>query len=107
MPQAIAGALIPLLVNLGTVGVLGFTGTAVLALGLGYAALAVGAYAVSALISSSMQPQRPEVPRPEDGKYNLKQAVPSLPYVLGRVKKGGDYAFLEEKGGIAYHIMVD
>ena len=46
------------------------------------------------------------MPRPEDGSYNLKQNVPSLPIVYGRVKKGGDYVFLEESGGYAYHVIV-
>jgi len=45
-------------------------------------------------------------PKPEDGKYNLKQNVPSLPIVLGRVKKSGDYVFLEETGGFACHVIV-
>ena len=45
-------------------------------------------------------------PKAEDGKYNLKQNVPSLPIVLGRVKKSGDYIFLEETGGFACHVIV-
>jgi hypothetical protein len=52
------------------------------------------------------QPQQPDIPKPADGKYNLKQNVPSLTDVLGRVKKGADYVFLEERNGSAYHIMV-
>lgn len=50
--------------------------------------------------------KKPETPRPEDGKYNLRQNVPSLSAVLGKVKKGGDYIFLEETEGTAFHIMV-
>lgn len=106
MPQAIAGALIPLLVSLGSVGAFGFTGTAFLALGLGYVATAGIIYAGSALLGGALG-NTPDVPKPEDGKFNLKQNVPPLAYVLGQVKKAGDYAFLEEKGGTAYHIMVD
>ncbi|NSX92645.1 hypothetical protein [Agrobacterium tumefaciens] len=68
---------------------------------LAYAGLAFGAYA----LQSALTP-KPKVPKPEDGSYNLKQNVPSLPYVLGRVKKGGDYAFLEEAAGVAHHITV-
>src|SRR5688572_18134747 len=49
---------------------------------------------------------KPKVPKPDDGSYNLKQSVPSLAYVLGRTKKGGDYVFLEEKGGKAHHVIV-
>lgn len=48
----------------------------------------------------------PVVPKPEDGKYNLRQNVPDLAIVLGRVKKGGDYDSLEERNGTAYHIIV-
>lgn len=58
------------------------------------------------LVASAFQPAKPEAPKPEDGKFNLKQSVPPLVYVLGRVKKAGDYAFLEERNGIAFHIMV-
>ncbi|MGW9230559.1 hypothetical protein ACWGPT_06745 [Pseudorhizobium sp. NPDC055634] len=72
------------------------------ALYLGTLALAYGGIAYA----STMFVEKPKVPKPEDGSYNLKQNVPSLPYVYGRVKKGGDYVFLEEKGGIAYHIIV-
>jgi hypothetical protein len=49
---------------------------------------------------------QPAVPKAGDGKYNLRQNVPSRVRVYGRVKKGGDYVFLEEAGGIAYHIIV-
>lgn len=68
---------------------------------LAYAALAVGAY----LLQSALTPKA-SVPNPDDGSYNLKQNVPPLSYCLGRVKKGGDYAFLEEKSGSAHHITV-
>jgi hypothetical protein len=66
-----------------------------------YAGLALGAAALQGAFAS-----KPAVPKPDDGSYNLKQSVPSLPYVLGRVKKGSDYVFLEETRGTAYHIMV-
>lgn len=72
------------------------------ALYLGTYALAIAGIGYAAIQSM----QKPSVPKPEDGSYNLKQQVPSLPYVLGTVKKGGDYAFLELGGGVAYHIMV-
>ncbi|WP_439611511.1 hypothetical protein [Reyranella sp.] len=52
------------------------------------------------------QQQQSAVPKPEDGKYAFKQNVPSLPVVLGRVKKPGDYVFLEERQGQAFHGMV-
>lgn len=69
---------------------------------LGTYALAIG----GAAFASSLFAQKPAVPKPEDGSYNLKQNVPSLPIVYGRVKKGGDYVFLEEYNGAAYHIIV-
>ncbi len=46
------------------------------------------------------------VPKPEDGKYNFKQNVPHLTRVYGRVKKPGDYVFLEERNGTSFHAMV-
>lgn len=78
------------------------TAVAATALYLGtYAAIGIGLYYASTLLV-----EKPRVPKPEDGSYNLKQNVPSLPIVYGRVKKGGDYVFLEETGGVAYHIIV-
>lgn len=73
------------------------------ALYLGTYALALAGIGYAAMSSFA---QKPSVPKPQDGSYNLKQQVPSLSYVLGRVKKGGDYVFLEEAGGTAYHLMV-
>ena len=65
------------------------------------------------LVSSLLAPRpsrraltQPSVPKPQDGQFNLKQNVPSIPIVLGRVKKGGDYVFLEESNGTVYHVTV-
>lgn len=72
-------------------------------------ALYLGTYAAIGLglaYASTLFVEKPKVPKPEDGSYNLKQNVPSLPFVYGRVKKGGDYVFLEERDGYAYHIIV-
>ncbi|WWT40007.1 putative tail fiber protein H [Nostoc phage Nsp-JY10] len=69
---------------------------------LGYAAFAGGLYLANTLLA----PDKPSVPKPSDGAYNLKQNVPPRTYVLGTVKKGGDYAFLEERYGVAHHVMV-
>lgn len=102
MPQAIALAIVPYLATASVVGAIGFTGTAYLALGIGYALTGAALYGVSTLF----RPDKPSVPKPEDGKYNLKQAVPSLPYALGRNLKGGDYLFLGLAGdGTAFHIL--
>lgn len=76
------------------------------ALYLGTSALLYGGLAFGAVALQSFLVEKPKVPKPDDGSYNLKQSVPSLAYVLGRVKKGGDYVFLEERGGIAFHIIV-
>jgi hypothetical protein len=65
-----------------------------------WAALGAGLY----FGSQALMP-KVDVPKPEDGKFNLKQTVPPLTYVLGRVKKASDYVFLEEKDGTAYHIL--
>lgn len=73
---------------------------------LGTMAALYGGLAYGAGLLQSLFVQKPSVPRPEDGSYNLKQNVPPLPIVYGRVKKGGDYVFLEETNGIAYHIIV-
>lgn len=48
------------------------------------------------------QQQQQNAPKPADGKLNFKQNVPSLPFVLGRVKKAGDQFFLEERSGAAF-----
>lgn len=101
-PGAIAALIVPFLSTAGIVGAIGFTGVATLALGIGYAVTAAALYGLSAAVT----PGPPKVPKPADGKYNLKQPVPSLSYCLGRNKKGGDYVFLEEKNGTAYHITV-
>jgi len=110
MPQMLATALTPLLSNLflgvGLPALAFGAPLAGIALGTSYIALAAGAFVLQGAIQSAITP-RTEAPKPEDGKYNLKQSVPPLTYVLGRVKKAGDYAFLEETAGVAYHIMVD
>lgn len=70
-------------------------------------ALSVAAAGLKMLLTPKpATPQQPEVPKAADGKYNLKQNVPSLTRVYGRVKKAGDYAFLGEKAGSAYHCIV-
>lgn len=56
-------------------------------------------------------PQRPQqaqqaVPTAVDGKINHRQNVPSLTWVAGTVKKGGDYVMYEEKGGVSYDVFV-
>ncbi|MCB1464971.1 MAG: hypothetical protein KDJ90_21720 [Nitratireductor sp.] len=99
MPQLIAGVFIPTLFVITN----SYAITMALSLAIGYAATAYALYALNDLLFT---PETPKVPKPEDGKYNLKQNVPSLAYVLGRVHKGGDYVFLEEAGGVATHITV-
>jgi len=47
----------------------------------------------------------PSAPKPADGAYSLKQNVPSLSVALGTIKKPGDYVFLEELNGTAYHVV--
>lgn len=106
MPQTIAAFLLPSLIQgLGAIGIPLATIAALSpALALGASYLLLGGVAL--LASSIFTPTRPDAPKPEDGKYNLKQSVPPLAYVLGRNKKGGDYVFLEEASGTAYHITV-
>lgn len=106
MPELLVAQVLPYVIQ--AMGALGISSTAIIAsavaISTGIAYLAVGAAAY--LASTAFAPPKPEAPKPEDGKYNLKQSVPPLVYVLGKVKKAGDYAFLEEKGGTAYHITV-
>lgn len=47
------------------------------------------------------QQTQTSAPKPADGKVNQKQTVPKLTRVYGRVKKAGDFFFLEERGGAA------
>lgn len=98
----------PDIISLGAliVSSLGTTVAAANALYLGTLALAYGGLAFGLGALQGLFVNKPAVPKPEDGSYNLKQNVPSLTYVLGRVKKGGDYAFLEEFNGTAYHVVV-
>lgn len=108
MPQALIGWITPYIAQ----GLFALTGstafvvaaTAAVASAVVYGGLAAVAYLASAALNPEQQ--RPSAPKPEDGKYNLKQSVPPLVYVLGRVKKAGDYVFLEETGGTAFHITV-
>lgn len=98
MPQLIAGPIFSFLISSTAIAT---TLAGPLATALGYAIFGAGLY----LASSLLAPDRPSVPKPDDGSYNLKQNVPPRTYVLGRTKKGGDYIFLEERNGSAYHIM--
>lgn len=105
MPQALIGYITPYVASFlfGIGGnALAVAATYAVASALVYGALAGAGY----LISAAFAPEKPGAPKPEDGKYNLKQSVPPLVYVLGRVKKAGDYVLLEEKGGYAYHVTV-
>lgn len=100
-PQAIAAVIVPIIFATPLAG-LGFAAASALALGIGYAATAAALYGLQSVFA----PDTPGAPKPEDGKFNLRQAVPSLPYVLGEVRKGGDYVLLEEGQGTAFHITV-
>lgn len=108
MPTALIGWITPYIAQ----GLFALTGstafvvaaTAAVAGAVVYGGLALASYLASSLLNPAQQ--QPNAPKPEDGKYNLKQSVPPLVYALGRVKKAGDYAFLEETGGTAYHITV-
>lgn len=87
-----------------TIGTTSVLVSNILYLGL-YAGIGLGASYLAGQISRLFV-QKPSVPKPEDGSFNLKQNVPSLPIAYGTVKKGSDYVFLEEKNGTAYHILV-
>ena len=97
----IEGFVLSIIASIGTTSVLASN---LLYIGLMGAAAIGGSYLLGAV--QSLFVQKPSVPKPEDGSYNLKQNVPSLAYVYGTVKKGGDYIFLEEAEGSAFHIIV-
>ncbi|MFD2646384.1 hypothetical protein ACFSX5_01090 [Devosia albogilva] len=106
MPTGLEAILLPYIIQaMGAIGIPLATIAAsatLVAAAASYLLLAGAAY----LVSAAFAPPKPEAPKPEDGKYNLKQSVPPLVYVLGRVKKAGDYALLEERDGVAHHVMV-
>jgi hypothetical protein len=99
MPQFIAALVLPFVVN-SPVFFLGPAAISATATGLGYLATAAGLYGLNSALA-----QEPEVPKPEDGKFSLRQPVPSPAFVLGRAKKAADYLALEEKGDAAYHVF--
>ncbi|MFN3833724.1 MAG: hypothetical protein ACK4SQ_15980 [Allorhizobium sp.] len=101
MPNVIAAPIFSFLISSTAIAT---TLAGPLATALGYAIFAGGVYLASSFFMPKQQ--KPKVPEPGDGSYNLKQNVPSRAYVLGRVKKGGDYVFLESDSSRAYHIIV-
>ncbi|WP_297842951.1 hypothetical protein [uncultured Roseibium sp.] len=112
MPQALLLPVAGVLFNIGaplaivnTVAGVGLAGS-LFSAAVGFGLSAAASYLSSTLLGGGRRPDLPKLPTPEDGKYNLKQNVPSLVFAYGRVKKGGDYVFLEEKGGTAYHVLV-
>ncbi len=111
MPQAllvpVAGVLFSVgapLAVVNTVAGVGLAGS-IFSAAVGFGLAATASYLSSSLLGRG-RPDVPPIPTPEDGKYNLKQNVPSLAFAYGTVKKGGDYVFLEEKNGTAYHVIV-
>jgi hypothetical protein len=60
------------------------------------------------LLFPKSTPQRPQTnqPTPPNGTQNERQPIPPLRVICGRVRTGGDIAFLEEKAGSAYQIIV-
>ncbi|WP_428673725.1 hypothetical protein [Reyranella sp.] len=74
-------------------------------------AISVALTVAQMLLFPRQQPQRPQQQQPNlspppNGTVNERQAVPPLRAICGRVRTGGDYATLEEKGGMAYHVLV-
>lgn len=62
---------------------------------------------VSLLTPKPQQQQRQSNdPPPPNGTFNERQEIPPLRVIFGRVKTGGDFAFLEEKSAVAYQILV-
>ncbi|MFI0844440.1 hypothetical protein [Mesorhizobium sp. IMUNJ 23232] len=99
MPQFIAALVLPLIVN-SPVWLLGPAAVSATATGIGYLATAAGLYGLQMALT-----EKPDVPKAEDGKFNVRQPVPPPTYVLGRVKKSADYLALEQAGNNAFHVF--
>lgn len=95
MPSVLGGVLGGLLFNLGLpLGIVNFA-----ALTLPKVLLAVGLSYLSKKITG-------ETSEAEDGKVTLSQTVPPRVRAYGEdIERAGDYLFLEEVDGIAYHII--
>lgn len=75
------------------------------------AAVSVGLSLLSSLLFQRQQPQRQQPqqqqqPAAPNGTVNEKQPIPPLRVIAGRVRVGGDEAFLEERGGNLFQILV-
>ena len=112
MPQAlllpVAGVLFNIGAPLAVVNAVAGVGVAgsIFSTAVGFGLSAAASYLSSSLLGQGRQADVPALPTPEDGKYNLKQNIPSLAFVYGQRRRGADYAFLEERGGVAYHVLV-
>jgi hypothetical protein len=99
MPMFIAGLVLPLIVN-SPIWLLGPAAVSATATGIGYLATAAGLYGLQSALT-----EKPEVPKAEDGKFNVRQPVPPPEYVLGRAKKSAIYLALEQVGNNAFHVF--
>lgn len=110
MPAAIGAVILPIFTSVGVTAAIGATAAGLIATTIGYGITSALLYGASALLAprkgGSAAPQlQSAIPKPEDGKYSLKQSLPPTTFVLGRVRKAGDYAALEEANGVAYHVI--
>ncbi|PZO78428.1 MAG: hypothetical protein DI629_12055 [Mesorhizobium amorphae] len=100
MPQLVAAAVLPILVN-ASVGAVIVPGTlSALATGIGYAATAG-----IAVLGQSMLATKPEQPKPEDVQTNFRQPIPVRTAFYGQVKAGGAYLFRETHDGRLHQVI--
>ena len=102
MPQVVVPLLIPLLTTIGVSGAVATFAANVIA----YGAFIGASYLATTLLTAGPgRRDTPPIPKPEDGRYNLKQSVPSPWTRLGRSQSGGHYLALLEYQGVAYHVL--
>lgn len=98
MPQAIAGLVLPLVVN-SPVFFLGPAAISAVAMGIGYAAV-IG---VAMLAQSAL---RPSAPKPEDVQTNFRQATPVRSALYGEGLLGGPWIFAGTTSGGFFHRII-
>jgi hypothetical protein len=105
MPAAIGGAFISLLSSTGLlaplVSALGFAGVGTLALGVGYATLAVGAYALQSTLAGA-SPKKPPAPQPSDVQANIRQEISPRRRIYARYLTGSVIVFGFRRGEKSY-----
>lgn len=102
MPQTIGALIIPFLAsNAALVGAIGFTGVAILSLGIGLAVTVGAAVGIGLLF----RPPTPGAPRPEDVQQSFRQSAAPRVRHYGRVKVSGPWVFAAAKAGAFHKVL--